>query len=73
MGYGGRGPRDSEMPSLQELVSGDLIAGALLALLLSFVFKPEILQLFIHPQGAAITTCTVSWPIGLCMGGAGYA
>ena len=70
MGYGGRGPRDSEMPSLQELVSGDLIAGALLALLLSFVFKPEILQLFIHPQGAAITTCTVTWPIGLCMGGA---
>ncbi len=47
IGYGGRGARDSEMPSLQELVSGDLIAGALLALLLSLFFSGDYLT--VHP------------------------
>jgi hypothetical protein len=70
-GYSGRGERDDEMPSLQELISGDLIAGALLTLLLSLLFKPEIISLFIHPQGVTITDCTLSWPIGACSGGAG--
>lgn len=69
-GYRGPGDRDNEMPSLQELISGDLIAGALLTLLLSFLFTQDFIQLFIHPNGVAITTCTVSWPIGMCMGGA---
>jgi hypothetical protein len=70
--YSGRGPRDNDMPSLQELISGDLIAAAVLALLLSFIFEPQIVSLFIHPQGVEITNCTVSWPIGACVGyGAG--
>ncbi|HET9981545.1 MAG TPA: hypothetical protein VFQ32_13940, partial [Ktedonobacterales bacterium] len=69
-GYSGRGARDEDMPSLQELISGDLIAGALLTLLLSFLFEPPIIASFIHPQGVEITTCTVSWPIGTCLGGA---
>jgi hypothetical protein len=70
--YSGRGPRDNEMPTLQELISGDLIAAAVLTLLLSFIFEPQIVSLFIHPQGVEITNCTVSWPIGSCVGyGAG--
>ena len=52
------------MPSLQELISGDLIAGALLALLLSFIFQWQIISLFVHPNGVIIDSCTVSWPIG---------
>ena len=71
-GYSGRGQRDEEMPSLQELISGDLIAGALLTLLLSFIFEPNIIGSFIHPQNGPITNCTVSWPLGACVGyGAG--
>ena len=71
-GYSGRGEKDEEMPSLQELISGDLIAGALLTLLLSFLFEPAIIGSFIHPQNGPITNCTVSWPIGACVGyGAG--
>lgn len=66
-GYGGRGERDNEMPSLQELISGDLIAGAVLALLLSFLFEPQIITLFIHQQGVVIDSCTVSWPLGTCV------
>jgi hypothetical protein len=70
--YSGRGPRDNDMPSLQELISGDLIAAAVLTLVLSFIFEPQIVALFIHPQGVEITNCTVSWPIGSCLGyGAG--
>src|SRR6185437_6947351 len=58
--------------SLQELISGDLIAAAVLTLVLSFLFEPQIISLFIHPQGVEITNCTVSWPIGMCVGyGAG--
>jgi hypothetical protein len=72
--YSGRGPRDNEMPSLQELISGDLIAAAVLALLLSFLFEPQIISLFIHPQGVVIDGCTLSWPIGTCVPpGAGTA
>jgi hypothetical protein len=72
--YSGRGPRDNEMPSLQELISGDLIAAAVLALLLSFIFEPQIISLFIHPQGVVIDGCTLSWPIGGCIPpGAGTA
>src|SRR6185312_5405376 len=69
-GYSGRGERDEEMPSLSELISGDLIAGAVLTLLLSLLFEPWVIASFIHPQGVEITTCTVSWPIGTCLGGA---
>ncbi|HEY7343289.1 MAG TPA: hypothetical protein VH591_20625 [Ktedonobacterales bacterium] len=67
--YSGRGARDSDMPTLQELISGDLIAAAVLTLLLSFIFEPWVIALFIHPQGVDITGCTLSWPIGTCVGG----
>ena len=67
----GRYSGNDDMPSLQELISGDLIAAAVLALLLSFLFEPNIIAMFVHPNGVAITNCTVSWPIGTCVGGAG--
>ncbi len=61
--------RPEELPTMQELVSGDLIAGAVLTLALAFIFRPEILNLFIHPNNAGpLTTCTVSWPLGGCHG-----
>lgn len=66
-------PRDAkqDQPSLQELVSGDLIAGALLALALAGLFWVQFLPNFIHPQGVTVTGCTLSWPIGGCAGAGG--
>src|SRR5262249_19175042 len=60
-----------DLPSLQELISGDLMAGAVLTLLLSFLFRADLLNFLIHPNGFAITGCTVSWPIGTCVGSGG--
>jgi hypothetical protein len=65
------GADDKDMPSLQELISGDLIAGALLALLLSIVFKTNVIASVIHTQ-PPVDTCRVTWPIGSCpIGGGG--
>lgn len=67
------GGPSSDMPSMQELISGDLIAGAVLTFVLSLVFRAEFLHLFIHPLNSAgqqihFTTCLVSWPAGSCNG-----
>jgi hypothetical protein len=59
-----------EMPSMQELISGDLIAGAVLALLLALIFRPEVLNALSNVGvGIHINTCTVSWPVGTCVHG----
>lgn len=72
IGMGGRSGDDKNETTTQELIAGDLIAAAVLALLLSFVFEPNIIGSFIHPQNGPITNCTVSWPLGTCVGyGAG--
>jgi hypothetical protein len=55
--------------TFSELISGDLLAGSLLAILLFGIFRIEVLGLIIHPQGG-ITTCTLSWPFGSCAHGA---
>ncbi|HEU5440458.1 MAG TPA: hypothetical protein VFU88_14300 [Ktedonobacterales bacterium] len=54
---------EEDMPSLQELISGDLIAGAVLVLMLSFFFSMPLVAQFsqIDPQ---LTTCTVSFCAG---------
>src|SRR5262245_19363110 len=54
---------DEDEPSLQELISGDLIAGALLTFLLSLVFKAEIVTWLSQALqiNVPITSCTVSW------------
>src|SRR5579871_1227948 len=60
----------NDMPSLQELISGDLIAGAVLTFALAGLFEAGFLSLFIHTT-PPMTTCTVSWPFGACAGGGG--
>jgi hypothetical protein len=57
----------ASMPGLQELIAGDLIAAGIMALLLSALFQPQVVSLLIHPQGAAINSCTISWPLGHCV------
>jgi hypothetical protein len=49
-----------EMPSLEELISGDLIAGAVLTLALSFIFSPELLGNFV--TGVRGNSCLVALP-----------
>ncbi len=61
-----RAVKEEDLPSLQELISGDLMAGAVLTLGLSFLFRADLLNFLIHPNGFAITGCTVSWVIGNC-------
>ncbi len=55
------------MPSMSELIAGDLLAGAVLALVLSLIFRADVLGLLIHPTGIPFTDCTVSWPFGACI------
>jgi hypothetical protein len=66
-------PRDpSSVPTMSELVSGDFMAGAVLALLLAGVFHRDILGQFIRPEGG-LTWCHVSWLAGTCGQGATLA
>ncbi len=62
------GGDDDDMPTLQELISGDLIAGAVLALVLGLIFRAEVVSFFSNllQVGVSVNTCTVSWPIGSC-------
>ena len=64
---------DEDMPSMQELVAGDLIAGSVLAVLLSLVFRAEVISTLsdLLRVGVHIDTCTVSWVIGNCPKGGG--
>jgi hypothetical protein len=60
-----------ELTSLQELISGDLIAAAVLAIMLAGLFLGSFLPNFIHPANPAggtvtINQCTLSWPFGSC-------
>ena len=61
-----------DIPSMQELISGDLIAGALLTLLLSVIFRAGVLNGLSHAlqTNVAVNTCTVSIPFGTCVNGA---
>ncbi|HZC05716.1 MAG TPA: hypothetical protein VE338_08745 [Ktedonobacterales bacterium] len=63
----------TDLPTLPELIAGDLIAGGVLAALLSLIFRAEVINPIANALqiGVNITTCTVSWPIGHCVGGAG--
>ena len=57
-----------EMPSMQELISGDLIAAAVLTLLLSLVFRSEVISAFSHLLNinVNVNNCVVAWPLGRC-------
>ncbi len=70
-----RDPRD--MPTLQELISGDLVAAAVLTALLAVVFQLHVLGSVVHPitptgaPAAPLTDCQLSWLVGNCPGVAG--
>ena len=59
---------EGDLPTLPELIAGDLIAGGVLVGLLSLFFEAGVIDSISQTLqvGAHITTCTVSWPIGAC-------
>jgi hypothetical protein len=54
-----------DLPSLEELISGDLLAGAALTLILSYLFSIDVVRLVITQPG--IDVCTVSVPFAGCV------
>ncbi len=58
----------SSLPSIQQLVSGDILAGALLCAMLAVLFRSDVVGVFwqILRADVHVTGCTVSWPIGAC-------
>lgn len=56
------------LPGMQQLVAGDLLAGALLCAALAIIFRPDIVSTFWHLTNSSVFTngCTVSWPLGQC-------
>jgi hypothetical protein len=60
-------PRSNEMPSLEDLISGDLIAGAVLAIILAVLFSPPVAYVLAGVAQAhePVTVCTVALP-GAC-------
>jgi hypothetical protein len=60
------GPADN--PTLQELISGDLIAGAALVALLALVFRSDVLTAFSNVLGinVPVDNCATVWPFGAC-------
>ncbi len=61
---------EGDLPTLPELIAGDLIAGGVLVALLALIFQASVLNPISDALqlGARITTCTLSWPIGQCSG-----
>lgn len=57
-----------KLPGMQQLVAGDLLAGALLAVVLAVIFRPDVIATFWRLTNSAvfINGCTVSWPLGAC-------
>ncbi len=55
------------LPSMAELISGDLIAGAGLVALLALLFQPSVLGLFVH-TAPPLGECNVSVTISNCRG-----
>jgi hypothetical protein len=60
-------PRSNEMPSLEDLISGDLIAGAVLAIALAIIFSQPVAYVLagLAQSQVVVTACTVSLP-GAC-------
>ena len=56
------------LPGMQQLVAGDLLAGALLCAVLAVIFRPDIVSGFWHLTNSSVFVngCTVSWPLGAC-------
>ncbi|HEX8729624.1 MAG TPA: hypothetical protein VF739_13420 [Ktedonobacterales bacterium] len=62
-------PDAKALPSMHELVSGDLLAGALLCGVLALIFRGDLVSAFWHliTPHVSVTGCTVSWPLGACV------
>jgi hypothetical protein len=60
-------PRSNELPSLEDLISGDLIAGAVLAIVLAIIFSQPVAYVLagLAQSQVVVTACTVSLP-GAC-------
>jgi hypothetical protein len=58
----------SSLPTMQQLISGDILAGALLCGLLALLLRSDVVGLFwqILRADVHVTGCTVSWPVGAC-------
>ena len=56
---------EEDLPSLEELISGDFLAGAALTLVLSFLFSASFVQLVVLQPG--VDVCTVSLPFAGCV------
>ncbi|MGO8948288.1 MAG: hypothetical protein ACLQUY_11640 [Ktedonobacterales bacterium] len=58
----------SSLPTMQQLVSGDILAGALLCGVLALLLRSDVVGLFwqVLRANVHVTGCTVSWPIGTC-------
>lgn len=56
------------LPGMQQLVAGDLLAGALLCAALAIIFRPDVVATFWHLTNSTVVIngCTVSWPLGQC-------
>jgi hypothetical protein len=56
------------LPGMQQLVAGDLLAGALLCAALAIIFRSDVVATFWHLTNSTVITngCTVSWPLGQC-------
>jgi hypothetical protein len=59
----------SSLPTMQQLISGDILAGALLCAILGLLFRSDVVGLFWQVLHASVNVngCTVSWPIGACI------
>jgi hypothetical protein len=67
-----RGSDPRKELTFTELISGDLIAAAILSFILALIFRAEVLGQVIHPTSGSLTTCTVSLPGPCTKPGGGY-
>lgn len=65
----------ADLPTLPELIAGDLIAGGVLAAVLSLIFHAEVINPIADALqvGVNITTCTVSLPLHCVPPGGGLS
>ena len=62
-------PTDTgSLPTMQQLISGDILAGALLCAVLALLLRSDVVGVFwqILRANVRVTGCTVAWPIGSC-------
>src|SRR5215469_1192484 len=75
LGLGESTDTDS-LPSMQQLISGDILAGALLCAVLALLLRSDVVGEFwqILRASVKVNGCTVAWPIGSCIPpGGGHA